>query len=147
MMSSKRLENLARAGNLKKEPGGQKEFDGLVRSGRTRLADARKTSLAIESRFDLAYNASHALALAALRWHGYRSENRYLVFQCLGDTLGLGPEHWRVLALCHDRRNRAEYEGQLEVNEQLIIDLIRVAELMLGKLTVLGKVSGRDEEE
>jgi len=28
-----------------------------------RLADAHITSLAIESRFDLAYNASHALAL------------------------------------------------------------------------------------
>lgn len=75
------------------------------------------------------------MALAALRQHGYRSENRYLVFQCLPETLGLGPEHWRVLALCHDRRNLAEYEGHLDVEDKLIADLIRVTELLLEKLT------------
>jgi hypothetical protein len=69
-MTSQNLENLVKIGKLKKEPASQKEFDGLVNSGRTRLADARKSSLDIESRFDLAYNASHALALAALRWYG-----------------------------------------------------------------------------
>jgi hypothetical protein len=139
-MPSKNLENLVKIGKLKKEPGSQKEFDGLVHSARARLADARKPSLSIESRFDLAYNASHALALAAVRWHGYRSENRYLVFQCLPDTLGLGPEHWRVLALCHERRNLAEYEGHLEIDEQLMADLIRVTELLFEKISALEKV-------
>ncbi len=139
-MTSPNLKNLAKIGKLKKDAVSQAEFDGLVKSGRIRLADARTPSLAIESRFDLAYNASHALALAALRWHGYRSENRYLVFQCLQDTLGLGPEHWRVLALCHERRNVAEYEGHLDVEERLVSDLVRVAELVLQKVTVLGKI-------
>ena len=53
---------------------------GLLTSGAERLADARKEGLALSSRFDLAYNAAHAFSLAALRRHGYRSENRYLVF-------------------------------------------------------------------
>ena len=35
----------------------------------------------MESRFILVYGASHALASAALRWHGFRSENRYLVVE------------------------------------------------------------------
>src|SRR3970040_1791084 len=100
-MISPNLENLAKIGKLKKERVSQTEFDGLVRSGRARLADAHTPSLSIESRFDLAYNASHALALAALRWHGYRSENRSLVFHCLQDTLGLGAEHWRGFARSH----------------------------------------------
>lgn len=139
-MDSSNLANLAKIGKLKAEPGNQKEFDGLVRSGRVRLDDARKASLSIESRFDLAYNASHALALAALRRHGYRSDNRYIVFQCLPHTLGIGPEIWRVLALCHDRRNRAEYEGVLEIDEQLEADLVRAAELLLEKVTSLGPV-------
>jgi hypothetical protein len=99
-----------------------------------------QTPLSIESRFDLAYNASHALALAALRWHGYRSDSRYIVFQCLPHTLGICPEIWRVLALCHDRRNRAEYEGALEVDEQLEADLVRAGELLLEKVTSLGPV-------
>ena len=139
-MISPNLENLAKIGKLKKEQVSQTEFDGLVKSGRARLTDSRTSSLSIESRFDLAYNASHALALAALRWHGYRSENRYLVFQCLQDTLGLGPEHWRVLALCHERRNVAEYQGHLDVEEKLVADLIRVAALLLEKISTLGKV-------
>lgn len=139
-MTSPNLENLAKIGKLKKEQVGQKEFDGLLESGRTRLTDARTPSLAMASRFDLAYNASHALALAALRWHGYRSDNRYLVFQCLEETLGLGPEHWRVLALCHERRNVAEYQGHLDIEERLVADLMRVTEIVLHKAIALGKV-------
>ena len=139
-MISQNLENLAKIGKLKKEAVSQSEFDGLVRSGRARLVDARTAKLSLESRFDLAYNASHALALAALRWHGYRSENRYLVFQCLQETLGLKPEQWRVLALCHERRNVAEYEGHLEIEERLIADLIQVTEVVLQKVSALGKL-------
>jgi len=33
------------------------------------LTDSVKNSNSLESRFDLAYNAAHALCLAALRWH------------------------------------------------------------------------------
>jgi hypothetical protein len=62
-MTSPNLENLAKIGKLKKERVSQTEFDGLVKSGCARLADSRTPSLSIESRFDLAYNASHALAL------------------------------------------------------------------------------------
>jgi hypothetical protein len=120
------LLNLVKTGNLKAEPPDRKEFDGLVRSGLVRLADARLPALSLESRFDLAYNASHALALAALRLSGFRSENRYLVFQSLAHTLELPAAEWRVLALCHDRRNLAEYEGFLEIDEQLLTDLLEV---------------------
>jgi hypothetical protein len=67
---------------------------------------------------------SHALALAALRRHGYRADKRYMVFQCIPHTLGLGREVWRVLMLCHDRRNLAEYEGHLEIDAQLVLDLL-----------------------
>lgn len=49
-MTSQNLANLAKIGKLKAEPGNQKEFDGLVRSARFRLADARMNSLSIESR-------------------------------------------------------------------------------------------------
>lgn len=136
-MISPNLENLVRTGQLKREPADQQEFAGLVRSGRARLIDARNQSLALESRFDLAYNASHAVALAALRWHGYRSETRFMVFQCLPHTLGLGPEVWRVLAHCHNIRNRGEYEGFLEITEQLVSDLVQSAGNLLEKVDQL----------
>jgi hypothetical protein len=54
-----------------------KEFAGLKQSGLRRLVDAENPANSPESRFDLAYNAAHALSLAALRRAGYRSTNRY----------------------------------------------------------------------
>jgi hypothetical protein len=140
-MTSQQFKSLVDIGQLKEEPGDQNEFDGLVHSGRSRLNDARLDVLSIESQFDLAYNAAHALALAALRWKGYRSDNRYIVFQCLPHTLGVGPEVWRVLSHCHNLRNRGEYEGFLEINERLVTDLIQAAEVVLGEVDKLGNIS------
>lgn len=140
-MTSPELENLSRTGSLKREPAAQVEFDGLVRSGRARLDDSANATLSFESRFDLAYNAAHLLALAALRWHGYRSENRYLVFQVLPRTLGLGPEVWRTLAECHRRRNASEYEGFLDEDKQMLSDLISSTRIILEAVLQMGPVS------
>lgn len=139
-MTSPELERLVQIGTLKREPGAQAEIDGLVHSGRSRLTDAKHPALALESRFDLAYNAAHALSLAALRWWGYRSDNRYIAFQALPHTLGLGPGVWRVLATCHQRRNAFEYEGYLEVDERLLTDLLNAAEAVYEAMLGLGPV-------
>ncbi len=58
----------------------------------------------------------------------YRASNCYIVLQALPATLGLGPEVWRVLAMCHNRRNVGEYEGLLDVDEKLVKDLIAAAQ-------------------
>src|SRR5919106_1251542 len=125
MTSPSPLERLAGPGNvLSKEAPDAKEFEGLVRSGLARLTDAERETNSLDSRFDLAYSAAHALCLAALRHHGFRPSKRYIVFQVLPHTLGLGPEVWRILSKSHDMRNRTEYEGALDVDERLILDLI-----------------------
>jgi len=126
-MSHPKLDNLVRIGKLKAEPPSEEECQGLLRSGILRLDDAGREVLSLESRFDLAYNAAHALALAALRFQGYRSESRYLVFQCLQHTIDLPNEQWRVLDQAHRKRNLAEYEGDMDVDEQLVGALLRVA--------------------
>ena len=87
-------------------------------------------NLAPDSRFDLAYNAAHALALAALRHAGYRSDNRYAVFQSLQHTVGLPANQWRVLAKAHQERNLMEYDGAVEVDERLLADLIATASIV-----------------
>ena len=140
-MTSSPLDNLVRIGKLKVEPPAQAEFDGLVRSGLVRLRDAENATLSLESRFDLAYNAAHALSLAALRWHGYRSENRYLVFQSLTHTLSLEATQWRVLDQAHNKRNLAEYEGDLDVDDALVQALIRVARTVADRVAALGPVA------
>jgi len=120
-----------------------KEFAALKHSGLVRLVDAEKRTNALESRFDLAYNAAHALSLAALRYAGYRSEKRYVVFQVLPQTLGVGPEVWRVLARCHDIRNRSEYEGDFYADERLVTDLIAACQAVAAALDKLPPLGGR----
>ena len=88
-MPHDQLDNLVKIGKLKAEPPSDQEVTGLISSGLARLRDAGNETLSIESRFDLAYNAAHALSLAALRKAGYRSDSRYIVFQCLKHTLDL----------------------------------------------------------
>src|SRR3989304_7350446 len=115
-----RLERLAdTGGSLVREPPDAGEFAGLLRSGLARLKDAGNEANSRDSRFDLAYSAAHALCLAALRHHGFRPSKRYIVFQVLPDTLGLGPEGWRVLSKCHGMRDRTEYEGVLDVDDRI----------------------------
>ena len=114
-----------------------REFAGLLRSGQARLADAQFAQLSLESRFDLVYNAAHAMCLAALRWHGYRSSNRFIVFQVLPHTLSLGPEVWRVLAKGHEIRNLGEYEGNMNIDERIVRDLIAACKQVAEKLSEL----------
>ena len=141
----KPLDNLVRAGKLKLEPSTRAELAGLVRSGTVRLLDAENATLSLESRFDLAYNAPHALALAALRSRGYRSDNRYLVFQTLSHTIGLAPELWRVLDDAHRKRNLAEYEGQVDVDTALVQAMIRVAREVEARVRALAAEKGTRE--
>lgn len=130
-------ERLSRNKDLAAEPPDAKEFDGLVRSGIARLADAESAALSLDSRFDLAYNAAHALCLAALRHSGFRSSKRYVVFQVLPDTLELGPEVWRVLAKAHSLRNQSEYEGVVDADEGLVRDLLAACKAVAEKVVNL----------
>lgn len=126
-MTSSPLDNLVKIGQLKAEPCNEAEVRRLLAMAKTRLNDAGVDSLSLEGRFIGAYSAAHAAALAALRWHGYRSENRYTVFQCLAHTLAWPATRWRVLDSAHQKRNMAEYEGYLEIDEAAVEELRCVA--------------------
>lgn len=69
------------------------EFDGLARCGRARLNGAETAGLGIYGQSDPLYNAACALAPAAPRRHGYRSENRLPVLQCVHDPRDLPAEN------------------------------------------------------
>jgi hypothetical protein len=130
-MSLPELENLVRIGQLKAEPRNAQEVTRMLAMAQTRLNDARLSSLSLEGRFTGAYNAAHAAALAALRWHGYRSENRYTVFQCLTHTLGWPANRWRVLDTAHQKRNLAEYEGYLDVEESTVAEICALVQSLV----------------
>lgn len=109
----------------------------MLRSATVRLTDATQVVLSLKSRFDLAYNAAHAAALAALRMHGYRSENRYLVFQCLEHTLGFTPQQWHLLDQAHRKRNLAEYEGELDITDSFLNEFLTVVRTLVTAATDL----------
>ena len=135
------LQNLQKIGKLKAEPPDQAEFDGLLRSAKRKLPDAENATLSADSRFILAYDAAHSLALAALRWHGFRSENRYIVFQALGHTVAFPTDKWRFLDHCHHKRNVALYDGGYFEDEQLIKDLVAVTKVLQAAVETLGPVN------
>jgi len=136
-MSKEELENLVKNNQLKAEPASRREFTGMVQSARTRLVDSQNEDLDPDSQFDLAYGAAHRLALAALRHKGYRSENRITVFQTLVHTIATVKAEIQIFLRAHNERNLAEYEGRMELDEQLLADLIRCTkklETAVGKL-------------
>ncbi|MCQ9616400.1 hypothetical protein L1889_06525 [Paenalcaligenes niemegkensis] len=104
----------------------------MLRAGDNKLKDVAISGLSEDSRFMLAYGAAYSFSLAALRWHGYRSDSRYLVFQCLQHTLGLDKAKWRILDKCHNARNLAEYEGHMDINPQLLKELISITDEIQG---------------
>ena len=138
-MTSEALSNLARIGKIKPEPMNRSEIDRMLAMARKRLEDAAFLQISEEGRFTSAYNAIHAAALAALRWHGYRSENRYIVFQSLGHTLDWPATKWRVLDAAHQKRNLAEYEGFLEIEESTIMELCTLAKELIDDVEKLTK--------
>ncbi len=142
-MASSNLDNLVKIGHLKLETPAQSEIDGLMNGARARMKDADHTVLSLESRFDLCYGAAHSLSLAALRWHGYRPDNRYAVFQSLVHTTQLTSAQVRVLSDAHSRRNRIAYEGAEEVSQTLIDSMMKVTKELLLQVEKLGPITAK----
>lgn len=136
-MTIEALENLVRMGQLKSEAPDPTEVQRMLTQAKTRCADARQDNISIDGRFSSIYGAAHAASLAALRWHGYRSENRFIVFQCLSHTLGWLPNRWRVLDAAHQKRNLAEYEGFLDIEESMVLELIDLVSDLIADVEVL----------
>ena len=140
-MTLERLDKLVETRLVNQEPPDQDEFDGLIERARRHLNDAQVVGVSEEGQFSLTYIASHSLALAAMRWHGYRTDKRYLVFQCLEHTVGIEKSQWGVLDKCHKQRNLAEYEGEMEVDSQLLKELVQITNELLALVEALGPIT------
>jgi len=137
-MSIDQLGNLVRVNQLKEEPPDRQQFDSMIGAARIRLADLGAQGLSEAGKFSSAYAAAHSLAVAALRWHGFRPQNRYIAFQCLRHTVGLEAGKVRFLGKCHDIRNQAEYEGTLDITPQLLDELVDTVHELLAAVEGLG---------
>jgi hypothetical protein len=93
----KALDNLVKTGQLKVEPTAKSELAGFLANAGQALADARISALSSANRFKLAYDAAHALALAAMRAHGYARDLDPATASCSSRSstrLAL-PQRWR----------------------------------------------------
>ena len=59
------------------------------------------------------------------------------MFQSLTHTLNWPATRWRVLDAAHQKRNMAEYEGFLEVEESAIVELCEVVAGLIGDVVKL----------
>jgi hypothetical protein len=57
-----------------------------------------------------------------------------------GHTVGLAKEKWLVLDQCHKKRNLAEYEGQVDIDPQLLKELIELTTELLKFVESFGPV-------
>ncbi len=137
-MGKQELDNLVKIGSLKVEAPSRSEFDGMVKSARRGLADGQNESIETDSQFDLAYEAAHKFALAALRQHGYRSKNRVTVFQTLAHTLAIKNADLQIFLRAHNERNLAAYEGGVDIDQKLLAALIDATKRLQG---AVGKLS------
>jgi hypothetical protein len=137
-MGRQELENLVKIGKLKAETASPQEFDGMVKSAGRGLTDAQNESIDTDSQFDLAIGAAHKFALAALRQHGYRSEDRITVFQALVHTLGIDSADLIIFLKAHNERNLAAYEGRLDIDKKLLKDLVGATKRLQ---TAVGKLA------
>ena len=138
-MAHPKLDNLVSAGLLEVEATSETELMALLEAARTRLHDAGVPGLSVEGSFDRAYQAAHALALAAMRWHGYRPKNRAVAFQALEHTVGWPAAKWRVLSLAHTKRNAVQYDAVMDVEKSLVDELVRITGELVIAFERLGK--------
>jgi hypothetical protein len=95
----------------------------MIKSARRGLADAQNPTIETDSQFDLAYEAAHKFALAALRREGYRSENRITVFQTLVHTLATDKADLQILLKAHNERRWRSGSGWNSVGVVSVLKL------------------------
>lgn len=110
-----RLRTLIDRRLLHEEPGAAAEIQGLLTSAHAFLADARRIENSQATRFNVAYEAAHALALAALRACNLRPAqgpgHRAIVFNILDSTTTAATATYVPLIKAHDKRNKLTYDG------------------------------------
>ncbi|MEP7181659.1 MAG: hypothetical protein ABI886_05690 [Betaproteobacteria bacterium] len=124
------LDNLVKIGQLKEEPTSREEISGHLDHPAQCLKDAAVPGISASGRFEFAYTAAHALALAALRANAVRPDkgpgHRAIVFLSLAHTVGAPEFLWSPLNRYHTKRNKSEYGQWSRVTDAEAEDLLKL---------------------
>jgi hypothetical protein len=132
------LDNLLGRG-LEKAATDKAEISRYLAKIRRKLEDSRKSSISLDSRFDIAFEALLQIALAALRVNGYRTTtdagHQRLAIQLLPKSLGIEASEIRTLDEYRKKRSIGLYEADFEPSESEVKAVIRSVERLLEKLS------------
>lgn len=129
------LENLLKTGQLEPIAPDRAAIQRLLDIAAASIADAKKTSISNETRFDAAYKAIMQCAMAALRANGYRTSKNQpghhaVMIQSLPKTLQVEAGVMVVLDALRQRRNLADYTGAL-VTDAAVSECVEQAEQLI----------------
>lgn len=120
------LENLIGKG-LQREPTSPEEIRRFLAKINTRLTDAEKDNISLDSRFDLAYEALLQIGLAALRANSLRPDSRgghhVLALQTLHTSIGYPREKLRLLDEFRRQRATGLYDGSFVPTQAELAEL------------------------
>jgi hypothetical protein len=112
----------------------------LLEAAARGIADARVTSISVETRFDAAYRSVVQVGLAALMASGYRTDtskpgHHQTLIQVLPLTLGVDVSRVRLLDTLRRKRHVIDYSGDL-VDDASLAECIAQAVALLGMARV-----------
>lgn len=143
-----RLQTLVERKYLREEKAAPTEVQGLLASAASFLADARRESNSEATRFNVAYEAAHCLALVAMRAWDLRPAqgpgHRAIVFNSLDSTAGAPAAVHVPLSKAHDKRNKLTYDGLTTFSAAELAELIDTTAKL--ETLVLGLIKTRRPE-
>lgn len=125
------LNNLVGRG-LEKAESDSEELGRYLERIQRKLSDSRQSSISLDSRFDIAFEALLQIALAALRANGYRTTSgaghQQLAIQALPKSIGVGAADVRALEEFRKKRSAGLYLAEFEPSEAEVDALIAAVE-------------------
>lgn len=119
---------------LREEATSPSEVQGLLASAAAFLADAKRDGNSDQTRYNIAYEAAHALALAAMRACGLRPAqgpgHRAMVFSVLDATTVAPPKVCIPLSKANEKRNRLTYDGLTTFSRAELEELIQCVQAL-----------------
>ena len=107
---------------LERAESGRDEIARYLTKIRRKIADSKKDSISLDSRFDIAFEGLLQIALAALRANGYRTTSdaghQQLAIQLLPKSIGIDPSELRALDEYRKKRSIGLYEANFDPSEE-----------------------------
>ena len=124
------LKDWARSGWLEEHRPSRREISDILSAVSRDLKTSAQSSLDIDWKFAIAYNAALQSANAALAASGYRARreaHHFRVIQSLAFTIGAEPELIELLDRFRKKRNLGTYERAGAISEREAVEIRKLA--------------------